>query len=441
MEGNTFLPKVREQYEELPYPPRDPELENSRLIHKIGDNLIILNHHCFNGARDFRNGFRALVAGGGTGDSTIYLAEQLRGLGGEVVYLDLSSASMAIAMERARIRGLANIRWVNDSIMRIPELDLGNFDYINCTGVLHHLESTEAGLATLAGVLKDDGVILLMLYGKYGRRSVYDMQELLRQYLPAGLDVAGKIRMTRALLDCLPGSNSFIRDLPAWRSEISKEGFGDAGLYDLLLHSQDRCFDVPELYQLASSAALDILAFIDRTAVYDPFTVLADGPAGAHLRELDLPQRQAVAEQMTSDLRAHEFYLGRREGGAGREARLDDEANTLVMMGAMHGRHEEIGAGLMPGRHVSFSGRGGDITIQATEINRILFRHMDGRTPLSRIYKRVQKSVAGVSEPQVRAELKKLYEALNPRGYLYLLRQGSYGTRVPDYTQMQPFAG
>ncbi len=440
MEGSNFLPKVKEQYEELPYPPRDPELERSRLIHKIGDNLIILNHYCFNGARDFRKGFRALVAGGGTGDSTIYLAEQLRAFNGEVVYLDLSAAAMAVAMERARIRGLTNIRWLNDSIMRIPELGLGKFDYINCTGVLHHLESTEAGLAALAGALKDDGVILLMLYGKYGRRSVYDMQELLRQYLPADLDVAGKIRMTRELLESLPASNSFVRDLPVWRSEIAREGFGDAGLYDLLLHSQDRCFDVPELYQLADSAEMDILAFVDRVAAYDPFSFLAEGPASAHLHKLPRPLRETVAEQMLSDFTAHEFYLGRRGMSTTREARLDDEANTLVMMGAMHGKHEEIGAGLTPGRTLSFSGRGGNITITGTPVNRVLLKHMDGRTPLSRLYKRVQKSVAGVSQAEVREELRALYHALNSRGYLYLLRQGSYGTRVPDYSQLQPFA-
>jgi ubiquinone/menaquinone biosynthesis C-methylase UbiE len=91
------------------------------------------------------------VAGGGTGDSTIYLAEQLRELGGEVVYLDVSAASMAVARARADVRGLTNIRWLNDSLMNLPALGLGVFDYISCTGVLHHLESTEAGLAALAG--------------------------------------------------------------------------------------------------------------------------------------------------------------------------------------------------------------------------------------------------------------------------------------------------
>ena len=57
----------------------------------------------------------ALVAGGGTGDATIFLAEQLRGTNAEVVHLDMSQASIALAQARAQIRGLDNITWVQKS--------------------------------------------------------------------------------------------------------------------------------------------------------------------------------------------------------------------------------------------------------------------------------------------------------------------------------------
>lgn len=380
------------------------------------------------------------MAGGGTGDSTIYLAEQLRELGGEVVYLDVSAASMAVARARADVRGLTNIHWLNDSLMNLPALGLGAFDYVSCTGVLHHLESTEAGLAVLAGALRDDGVILLMLYGRYGRRSVYDLQALLRAYLPTDASIAEKVRLTRQLLDALPASNSFVRELDKWRREISDEGFGDAGLYDLLLHSQDRCFDVPGLYQLAASARLDLLGFIDRAAAYDPLDLLVPtaGLAAqrAWLSSLDLPRRQAIAEQMASDLSAHEFYLGR--AGANRTASLADEANTLVLMGAMHGKHAEIAAGLTPGRTLTLTGRSGTVTVTGTPVNRELFRLMDGVTPLAEIYARVPQAVPQASRDVVQRELADLYRALHPHGHLYLLRQGSYGSRVPDYTRLPP---
>ena len=436
MDSDNFLPDVKQQYEELPYPPRDPERERHRLIQRMGDNLIVLNHHCFGGARDFRADFRALVAGGGTGDSTIYLAEQLRGLGGRVVHIDLSTASMAIARERARIRGLANIDWVNASIMDIPRLGLGQFDYINCTGVLHHLASSEAGLRLLADALKEGGAILLMLYGKYGRRAVYDMQELLRAYVPRDAAIAEKIRLARELLAALPPTNSFVRDMDTWRREISDDGFGDPGLYDLLLHSQDRCFTVPEIYALADSARLQLLGFIDRADAYDPLTILNDKAQTARLESLGLPARQAIAELMRSDIASHEFYLGKP--GANKTATLADERNSLVLMGAMHGHHRQIANGLTPGRSLTFTGRSGSVTVVGNAINRHLFANMDGRTPLERVYKRTQKALPGVSRSAIQAELNALYKILHPHAHLYLLRQGSYGVKVPDYGSMQP---
>lgn len=436
MREKNFLKSVKAQYEELPYPPRNPENEEQRLLHKIGDNLIILNHHCFGGSRDFSSDFRVLVAGGGTGDATIYLAEQLRSFEAEVVYVDLSQAAMEIAKERARIRGLKNIRWINESIMDLPTLDLGRFDYISCTGVLHHLESAEDGLKALKDVLDDDGVILLMLYGKYGRRAIYDMQELLRGCLPPTISIQEKVEMTRDLLNALPSTNSFVCDFNKWRLEISEDGFGDAGLYDLLLHSKDRCFDVGDLYDLAASAELELLNFVDRPIAYNPFAIVPEGPMSDYLRKLEKRKQQAIAERMNCDLSSHEFYLGHQ--GRHKEAQLEDEDNTLVMVGLRHNMHREIGEGLVPGSTITFSGRGGDITITGNEINRVLLANMDGQTPIRRIYKRARKSLRGVSKEDLKSELFALYGALHSRGYLFLLSRGSHGRKVPDYTLMQP---
>ena len=380
------------------------------------------------------------MAGGGTGDSTIYLAEQLRGFPAEVVYLDFSRASLAVARARAERRGLTNIHWVEDSVLNLPRLGLGPFDYISCTGVLHHLESSEAGLDALKAVLRDDGVILLMLYGKYGRRSVYAMQALLRNYLPEHASAGEKIAMTRQLLAALPPTNGFIREMDRWRREISAEGFGDAGLYDLLLHSQDRCFDVPGIYALAAGAGLDLLAFIDRASAYEPGNLLPPAPAAAsertRLAGLPLPQRQAIAELMCCDLSAHEFYLG--HAGVHQPASIDDRKNALVLMGAMHGRHREIADALTPGRTLTLTGRGSPVTIVATPLIRELIRHMDASTPLDELLQRVSTAVPGETPEAVRRELAGLYARLHPEGHLYLLQAGSYGRCVPDYTRLPP---
>ena len=131
---------VRAQYEAYPYPARDPQDERRRLVTGSPSHLLEIEHSLFAGRIDRTRPFRALVAGGGTGDGAIMLAQQLadRGIAGEVVHLDLSTASRRVAEARAAVRGLANLRFVTGSLL--DAATLGRFDYIDCCGVLHHLE-------------------------------------------------------------------------------------------------------------------------------------------------------------------------------------------------------------------------------------------------------------------------------------------------------------
>ena len=121
---DNYLPDVRSQYEALPYPARNPQDDHQRLVRTWLEDLPMVNHYGFAGKQSFGHRFRALVAGGGTGDATIFLAEQLRHTDAQIVHLDMSQAAMTIARERARIRGLANIRWVHDSLLNLPALGL-----------------------------------------------------------------------------------------------------------------------------------------------------------------------------------------------------------------------------------------------------------------------------------------------------------------------------
>src|ERR1700722_3295581 len=120
----NYLPEERRQYEFLPYPPREPQSERTRLIEPWHDQFALINHYCFAGRGRFDRDFRVLVAGGGTGDSAIFMAEQLAESGADVVYVDISATSMKIGQARAEIRGLRNIRWVHASLLDLPKLGL-----------------------------------------------------------------------------------------------------------------------------------------------------------------------------------------------------------------------------------------------------------------------------------------------------------------------------
>lgn len=314
---DNHLPQVRQQYEALPYPPCDPEDDHRRLATTWLEDLAMINHYGFAGRQSFRQGFRALMAGGGTGDATIFLAEQLRHTDARVVHLDLSAASIAIAQRRAQIRGLDNITWIHDSLLNLPQLGLAPFDYVGCSGVLHHLQDPDQGLRALLAVLAPGGALGLMVYGAAGRTGVYQMQALMQLVNGDEQDIARKIASTRDILGSLPPSNWFKRGEDLYHDHKA----GDAGLYDLLLHTQDRAYSVEQLYAwLADGHGLH-LAFSDvqrGRAPYLPHMALgAKPPAMAtQLQQLPLRRQHAMAELMLGNITMHTFYATRQAGCA-----------------------------------------------------------------------------------------------------------------------------
>ena len=324
---DNYLPEVRSQYESLPYPPCNPEDDRKRMVLTWLEDLPMINHYCFAGKQSFQNRFRALVAGGGTGDATIFLAEQLRASNAEVVHLDMSQASIALAKRRAEIRGLTNITWVHASLLDLPTLGLEQFDYINCSGVLHHLADPDAGLQALRSVLKkgDDlsgefpgahpGALGLMVYATAGRTGVYQMQALMRlvnqdaEDAQHPIDGQRKIANTRDLLDSLPASNWFKRGEDLHHDHK----IGDAGIYDLLLHSQDRSYSVGELFDWLQAENGMHLEFTDvqrGRSSYLPHMVLGSKPpamTGA-LRKRPRREQYEMAELMSGSIITHSLY-------------------------------------------------------------------------------------------------------------------------------------
>jgi SAM-dependent methyltransferase len=296
---------VLAQYEAFPYPLRDPADEKRRLIDGSPSNLKEIDHYVFAGRRDFTQPFRALVAGGGTGDGLIMLAQQLaeRGTPAEIVYLDLSAASRRIAEARAATRELSNIRFLTGSLLDLPGMGLGRFDYIDCCGVLHHLADPAAGLATLTSVMAPEGGMGLMLYGELGRTGVYHAQEMLRILAPASEPAPVRIETAKRLLAELPETN-WLRLNPAvgdWRRD-------DSGLFDLLLHARDRAYRVPDIVALAAGAGLEVVAFVDPWR-YDPDSYLADPKLKARLASLSRLERAAFAELVAGNIKSHNCYV------------------------------------------------------------------------------------------------------------------------------------
>jgi SAM-dependent methyltransferase len=300
---------VRAQYEALPYPPRDPRDEARRLVVGSPSNLPEIEHYVFGGTIDRTRPFRALIAGGGTGDATTMLAQQLADakMNAEVVYLDWSDASRKIAAARIAARGLSNVTFVGASLLDLPTLGLGQFDYIDCCGVLHHLEDPAEGLALLTDALTQGGGMGLMLYGRLGRRGVYDLQAVLRAVTEPDADHGARIELARRLIGTLPATNWFARN-PFLGDHVTQ---GDAGLADLLLHPRDRAYVVDEIQRLAHDAGLRIVAFTP-PARYEPEHMVRDARLKVRLARLPAEHKPAIAENLAGNIKTHALYVVRR---------------------------------------------------------------------------------------------------------------------------------
>ena len=411
---------VHQQYELLPYPARDPREEAQRLIEGSPSHLLELNHYLFAGARDFREPFRALVAGGGTGDALIMLAQHLkdRGASAEIVYLDLSAAARAIAEQRAEVRGLDSIRFVTGSLLDLPALGLGQFDYIDCCGVLHHLADPAAGLAALTEALAPEGGMGVMVYGALGRTGVYPMQAMLRTlaaYVPApGLTPKAQLATARDLLKQLPATN-WLRRNPAVGDHLAG---GDAGLQDLLLHARDRAYSVAELAELAKGAGLEIAAFIEPWR-YDPASYLTDAGLLHRLAGLDAVARAEFAEQLAGNLKRHVVYLVRDGRARSAVARPDDPAMVPVLRAGSEG----LAAALKDRKSLKVAIDGLELRFQIPPHAADILGLVDGRRTIAQIHQTVAGRIDALkSWNAFKPAFDRVYHTFNNLNRLFLQR-------------------
>ncbi|WP_043338944.1 methyltransferase [Belnapia moabensis] len=298
------------QYEAFPYPARDPREEARRLIVGSPSHLREIDHWIFGSRRPASTPLRALFAGGGTGDGTIMLAQQMAWAGrpGEVTWLDRSTAARRIAEGRAAARKLGNIRFENGSLLDLGESGLGPFDYVDCCGVLHHLPDPLAGLRALVSVLAPGGGIGLMVYAPHGRTGVYMLQDALRLLAPESEAPPARIDIARRLWRQVP-ETAWLKRNPWLTDHISG---GDAGLYDLLLNPRDRAYTVPDLAALVAAAGLRIACWVEPVR-YDPDAYLPDPRLRARTAAMTPIERAALAEAITGNMGIHILYCRRAE--------------------------------------------------------------------------------------------------------------------------------
>jgi tetratricopeptide (TPR) repeat protein/SAM-dependent methyltransferase len=251
---------VRQQYEENPYPrwakvalPAKHTLLADRKAGQIPD---------------------VLIAGCGTGLSTVTFAQEAPDA--HILAIDLSLASLSYAKRMGSSLGFRNIEFAQADITKLDTLGR-TFDFIDASGVLHHLADPWQGWRILLSLLRPGGVMQVGLYSKLARRNVNAARALIaeRGFRPIPEDIR---RCREEILAADDGS------LLKSASTFS-DFFTTNECRDLLFHVQEHQMTLPEIKAFLAANGVQFTGFVLDPSTRQCFAARCAEPAA--LMDLD----------------------------------------------------------------------------------------------------------------------------------------------------------
>jgi SAM-dependent methyltransferase len=166
---------VNRQYERWTYPDPIQDLEIWLSNNQEGFDPRLC-HRILWPDREYKPDLDILIAGCGTNQAAVFAYTNRTA---KIHAVDISQSSLNHQQYLKDKHGLQNLELHLLPIEELTTLGL-DFDLIVSTGVLHHMADPLAGMKALAGCVRPDGVIGLMLYAKYGRTGVNLLQSVFR---------------------------------------------------------------------------------------------------------------------------------------------------------------------------------------------------------------------------------------------------------------------
>lgn len=235
-------------YSQFPYPWRPRALDSAA---DPDFARIVLNQNLGSWSHDMvPPNPKIWVAGCGTNQAAItalnFPTASVRGS-------DLSPESLKLCASTAADLGCTNLELRNESINQADYTD--QFDYVICTGVIHHNAEPEATLQQLAKALKPTGVLELMVYNRYHRILTSAFQKAVR--LIAGTETTPnfekELSTTKALMDKFPATGLMQQFVAQFK------GSPDVAIADALMQPVENSYTVETLADMAARCGLEYI--------------------------------------------------------------------------------------------------------------------------------------------------------------------------------------
>lgn len=295
---------VERLYDTYPFPP-EPLLDEPPPGYNWRWNWRAAYSFC-TGQTPQREEIRILDAGCGTGVGTEYLVHL--NPQASVVGIDLSAGALKVAQERCRRSGADRVEFHHLSLYDVDQIE-GQFDLINCVGVLHHLPDPIRGIQSIAKKLAPGGLFHIFVYAELGRWEIQLMQQAiaLLQGQNQG-DYQDGVKVGRQLFEALPENNRIVkRDRERW----SLENHQDECFADMYVHPQEIDYNIETLFELIDAAGLEFLGF-SNPRYWQKERLFGNNPE-LMARSEGLSERELyrLIELLDPELTHYEFFLTR----------------------------------------------------------------------------------------------------------------------------------
>ncbi|AFY89702.1 class I SAM-dependent methyltransferase [Chroococcidiopsis thermalis] len=303
-DSQSISAAVAKLYDTYPFPP-EPLLDEPPPGYNWRWNWLAAYSFC-TGQKPQKQDIRILDAGCGTGVGTEYLVHL--NPHAQVVGIDLSAGALAVARERCQRSGANRVEFQHLSLYDAEQLP-GEFDLINCVGVLHHLPDPIRGIQAISSKLAPGGIMHIFVYGELGRWEIKLMQQAiaLLQNDKQG-DYRDGVQIGRKLFASLPENNRLVkREKSRWAMENQR----DECFADMYVHPQEIDYNIDTLFDLIDASGLTFLGFsnpnfwqIERLLGKDPSLLERTNP-------LSDRAKYRLIELLDPEVTHYEFFLGR----------------------------------------------------------------------------------------------------------------------------------
>lgn len=301
---------VQQLYDTYPFPP-ETLLDEPPPGYNWRWNWPVAYSFC-TGQKPKNQAIRILDAGCGTGVGTDYLVH----LNPEahITAIDLSSGALEVAQERCQRSGADRVTFHHLSIYDVGQLE-GEFDLINCVGVLHHLPDPIRGIKALASKLAPGGLFHIFVYAELGRWEIQLMQKaigLLQQNSsldrPTGETYQEGVKIGRQIFAALPENNRILkREKERWAMENHR----DASFADMYVHPQEIDYNIDTLFEFIDASGLEFLGF-SNVDYWNVERLLGKQPElMERAKQLSDRQRYRLIELLDPEVTHYEFFLTR----------------------------------------------------------------------------------------------------------------------------------